>query len=174
MSALTSDKIKGLFAEINTQLAMKDLQGELCVVGGAVMCLVFHSRESTSDVDAAFAPTKIIREIASDIAGDHDLPEDWLNDAVKGYLSDNGSFESFLTFSNLKIFCATAEYMLALKAISMRIGLEFSDEADIRYLLRHLNISSSAKALEVIATYFPKERIPQKTFYVLEELLPDT
>jgi hypothetical protein len=54
----------------------------------------------------------------------------------------------------------------------MRIGAEFHDEDDVRYLLRHLNIRSSERALSVITKYYPIERFPQKTLYALTELLP--
>ena len=54
----------------------------------------------------------------------------------------------------------------------MRIGAEFHDEDDVRYLLRHLDIRSYADALKVIDKYYPLERFPQKTLYALAELLP--
>ena len=54
----------------------------------------------------------------------------------------------------------------------MRIGAEFHDEDDVRYLLRHLDIRTQDKALAVITKYYPLERFPQKTLYALAELLP--
>ncbi len=53
----------------------------------------------------------------------------------------------------------------------MRIGEEFHDEDDIRYLLRHLNIETSKAALQVITRFYPLERFPHRTLYALEELL---
>ena len=44
-------------------------------------------------------------------------------------------------------------------------------ESDVRYLLRHIGVTSYDEALEIIAKYYPVERFPQKTLYVLEELL---
>jgi hypothetical protein len=67
---------------------------------------------------------------------------------------------------------AQATYMLAMKCLAMRIGEEFHDEEDVRYLLRHLDIGSYEKALSVITKYFPIVQIPQKTLYALGELLP--
>ena len=51
-------------------------------------------------------------------------------------------------------------------------GAEFHDEDNIRYLLRHLDVQSYARALELITRYYPLERFPQKTLYALGELLP--
>ena len=58
-----------------------------------------------------------------------------------------------------------------MKCLAFRLGAEFHDEADVRYLLRYLNIERYATALGVIARYYPKERFPQKAFYALEEIL---
>jgi hypothetical protein len=66
---------------------------------------------------------------------------------------------------------AQPAYLLAMKCLSMRIGAEFRDEDDIRYLLRYLNIESYEHALEVITRFYPEERFPQKALYALEELL---
>jgi hypothetical protein len=56
----------------------------------------------------------------------------------------------------------------------MRIGAEFHDEEDIRFLLRLLDLRTYAQAVEIISRYYPLGRFPQKTLYALEELLPDT
>jgi hypothetical protein len=69
------------------------------------------------------------------------------------------------------VFCADANYLLAMKCLAMRIGEEFQDLDDIRYLLRHIGLREYEDALEVITKYYPLERIPQKTLYALEELL---
>jgi hypothetical protein len=67
---------------------------------------------------------------------------------------------------------ALPQYLLAMKCLAMRIGAEFHDEEDVRFLLRLLNIRSYDQALAVITKYYPLERFPQKTLYALEELLP--
>jgi hypothetical protein len=67
---------------------------------------------------------------------------------------------------------ALPEYMLAMKCLAMRIGAEFHDEDDVRYLLRHLDIRNYEKAVTAIKKYFPLERFPPRTLYSLQELLP--
>ena len=54
----------------------------------------------------------------------------------------------------------------------MRIGAESHDEADVRYLLRLLEISDDETAVNVVTKYYPLERIPQKALHALAELLP--
>ena len=168
---LTQEKLGELLEKLNGKLAKQKVKGEIYIVGGAVLCLVFDARPATRDVDAFFKPSKLIRELAVKIASEEELPEDWLNDAVKGYLSDRSDFDLYLEKSNLRVHTASAEYLLAMKCLSMRIGEEFQDLDDVQFLLRYLNISSYEKAVEVITSYYPQKLIPQKTFYALEELL---
>ena len=58
-----------------------------------------------------------------------------------------------------------------MKCLAMRLGEEFHDEGDIRFLLRYLNISKYPVAIELVAKYYPVGQIPQKTLYALEEML---
>ena len=113
-----------------------------------------------------------IRKAAARAAAKAGLPSDWLNDAVKGYLSDRGDFAPFLELDHLRVLVALPQYLLAMKCLAMRIGAEFHDEEDVRFLLRLLDIRAYDRALAVITKYYPLERFPQKTLYALEELLP--
>ena len=159
-----------LFNLLDQELARESVIGEVYVVGGAVMCLVFHARPSTRDVDAYFEPARIVRQAAVRV-GERTGMGEWLNDAVKGYLSERGEFGPFLELDHLKVFCARPEYLLAMKCLAMRIGEEFRDLEDVRYLLRNLGVDSYEEACSIITRYYPMERFPQKTLYALEELL---
>jgi hypothetical protein len=61
-----------------------------------------------------------------------------------------------------------------MKCLALRIGEEFRDIEDVRYLLRHLDIQTYNKALEVISKYYPSDKFPTKTRYVLQELLSNS
>ena len=169
---LTAPQLRRLFSLLNEELAQLGIQGELYLVGGAVMCLAHAARPSTHDVDALFRPALEIRQAAARVAMHARLRADWLNDAVKGYMSEQGEFAPFLELSHLKILVAQPGYLLAMKCLAFRIGAEFHDEDDVRFLIRLLDISSHEQALQVIAAYYPLERYPQKTLYALAELLP--
>ena len=168
---LHRDDIHRLLAVLNERLAEVDVRGEIYLVGGAVMCLVHEARQSTQDLDAFFRPADVIRTAAERIADEEQCPPDWLNDAVKGYLSQRGDYQPFLELSNLSVMTASPEYLLAMKCLGMRLGPEFHDEADIRYLLRYLNVTDYERAMDIVKRYYPTERIPQKTLYALEEIL---
>jgi hypothetical protein len=169
--ALTQADLRRLFELLNKELRRSGTQGELFLVGGAVMCLAYATRPSTQDVDALFRPPTQVREAAARVAIQAKVKADWLNDAVKGFMSPRGDFAAFLELDHLRIMMAQPEYLLAMKCLAMRIGAEFHDEDDIRYLLRLLEVRNYEQAVAIITKYYPLERFPQKTLYALTELL---
>jgi hypothetical protein len=173
MPPLTRADIRRLLDLLNEELRQSETHGELYLVGGAVMCLAYDARPSTLDVEANFRPAAEVRRAAARAAARRGLRADWLNDAVKGYLSPEGDFAPFLELDHLRVMVAEPQYLLAMKCLAMRIGAEFHDEDDIRYLLRHLDVRSYDQAVSILEKYYPLERFPHKTLYALEELLPD-
>jgi hypothetical protein len=145
--------------------------GELHLVGGAVMCLALGARDATRDVDALFAPASQVRAAAARVAAKARVPTTWLNDAVKGYLSPRGEFTSWFERPHLRVYTAQPQYLLAMKCIAMRLGAEFHDLEDVRFLLRWLNITTVDEALAIVTRYFDDAQIPVKTRLALEELL---
>ena len=160
-----------LFELLNAELEPLDARAEVYLVGGAVMCLALGARDATRDVDAWFRPTTVVREAAARVAARAGVPENWLNDAVKGWLSPRGTFDRFFERSHLQVFVAQPAYLLAMKCVAMRLGEEFHDLDDVRYLLRHLNLTTARDALAVVTQYFDDAQIPLKTRLALEELL---
>lgn len=168
---LNQKDMRRLFELLNDELARTGVKGELFLVGGAVMCLAYAARPSTQDVDGVFVPARELREAAARVAVQARVAANWLNDGVKGYLSDRADFAPFLELEHLRVLVAQPEYLLAMKCLAWRIGAEFHDEDDVRYLLRHLGLTSYEQAVEIITRYYPRERFPQKTLYGLAELL---
>ena len=171
MSELSRERILELFDLLNDELAKADTLGELHVVGGAVMCLALQARGSTQDVDALFEPASVVREAAARVAVRAGVPERWLNDAVKGYLGPRNAFQKFSELSHLRVFMAEPHYLLAMKCASMRLGAEFHDLDDVRYLLRHLDVQTVDDALRIVEQFVPTGQIPPKARYALEEIL---
>jgi len=102
VSTLSKQDIERLFQLLNKELRSASISGEVYLVGGAVMCLVFGAREST------------------------------------------------------------------------RIGEEFQDLDDIRYLLATLACGSTRTLLKPLRIIIHSERFPPKALYALEELLHDS
>ena len=169
---LTAKDLRRLFLLLNEELGRAGIDGELFLVGGAVMCLAYAARPSTQDVDAFFRPAREVREAAARVATQAGVPADWLNDGVKGFMSEQGDFAPFLELEHLRVMVAEPQYLLAMKCLAFRIGAEFHDEDDVRYLLRHLDLRTYDNAVGVITRYYPLEKFPQKSLYALAELLP--
>jgi hypothetical protein len=89
---------------------------------------------------------------------------------VKALLSPRGDFGPYRELSHVRVFVARPEYFLAVKCVAMRLGEEFQDLDDVRFLLRYLDIATAEEALQVVARYFDKAQIPPKTRLALELL----
>jgi len=170
-SALGRRDIERLLGELNRELAADGVKATLSLSGGAVMALVFDARASTTDVDGIFQPSVKVLEAALRVAAREGLSEHWLNDDVKAYLRDHGRFEPFRELSHLKVMHASAEYMLAMKCLAMRLGEGYQDLDDVRYLLRNLGVRRLEHAKEILARYYPLDDYPPTAMAALEELL---
>ncbi len=166
---LDSKTILRLFSALNDELRGMGVRGEIGICGGAVMCLVFNARESTKDVDAIFQPTREIRDASKAVADRLGMPEDWLNDAAKGYFLSQLPVRDVVELSNLRVWAPQADYMLAMKCVSARF--DSHDLDDTEFLLKHLGIRSVDEACRIIEQYYPRKVISAKTQFLLEELL---
>lgn len=163
------DEILKAFHALNDELAREGTKGEVGIVGGAAMVLAFNARESTRDVDAVFEPASKLRAAAARIASAQGLPADWLNDAAKGYMpADTQPRTILLDLPNLAVWVPPPGYLLAMKAIAAR--LDSHDAEDLRTLIRHMGLSRAQEVLEVIEDYYPRNQVPAKTQFFLEEL----
>ena len=168
---LTRADMQRLFELLERELASSDTVGEVYLVGGAVMCLAFGARDATRDLDALFEPTARVREAAARVATKARVPATWLKDAVKGYLSPRGEFDPWFEGPHLRVYTAQPAYLLAMKCMAMRLGAEFHDLDDVRFLLRWLNITTVQEAMDIVTRYFEAARVPVKSQLALEELL---
>lgn len=161
--------IKKLFKALNTELAAKKVIGEVGICGGAVMCLVYQAREATKDIDAVFEPTQAIRKASAAVAAKFGIAKDWLNDAAKGYFHVDPPREEVLEFSNLRVWAPRADYMLAMKCVSARF--DSFDRDDVQFLMTYLKLKTPEQVFAIIAKYYPHEKVPPKTQFLIEELM---
>src|SRR5450631_438045 len=115
METLDAARIGEAFTRLNQELSRRDLKVELYLVGGAVMCLALDARPATKDVDGWFTEPQVVRAAARAVAAAMGLPEDWLNDAAKGYVPAGAGFERWRALPNLDILVADDRTLLAMK-----------------------------------------------------------
>lgn len=164
---MTPDEIKQYLGELNEELRLMEVKGELCLYGGAVMALVYDARPNTDDVDAIFKPVRHIRRAAGRIAERHNLPKDWLNYGVKMFLVPHEQRVLF-DMSNLKVYIPPGEYLLAMKALSARANLR--DRSDIKTLIVKLGVKSDEQVIEIVKHYYPNKEVKPATQMLLKEI----
>ena len=169
---LTAEEIIKYLLILNEKLKQNNKHGELSMVGGAVMCLVFESRLSTFDIDAIFSPHGEIEKLIFDIADEYKLPKHWINEGVAMYLSKKGEFSEYRNLSNLKIYVATPEYMLAMKALSARIG-NINELKDIKFLINYLDLKSSDDVFKVIGKFYSLDEFKVRFYLILKEIFSE-
>ena len=144
------------------------------------MILLYQNREGTKDIDAITEPKSLINEISIQMAADHDLPDGWLNDAAKGFMPDpelcKYGTEGVPQFPNLTVFVPSPEMLFAMKASATRIeydpdGKMSRDLEDLRTLAKELGVQNQEDAERIISTFYPLERIPQRFWYALDDIL---
>lgn len=167
---MTAEEIEQYLREVNDELALQNVKGEICLYGGAVMCLVFKARPATKDIDAVFEPVKYIRAAIRKIAERHNLPIDWLNFAVKMFVVEHEK-EIFLDLPHLKVFIPAPEYLLAMKILAARA--ESFDVDDIKFLVERLKLQAVEDVLRLVENYYPHKNIKPETRFLLEEILEE-
>ncbi len=173
-STLSREQILHALAALSDSLGRQGVTGELYLFGGTVMMLAFTARLATRDVDALFRPAALIRDLAGRIAEANNLPADWLNDGVKGFLSARHEITAgnLPQVPHLHLTMPVPEYLLAMKCMAARLGAaagEPSDVTDIVFLIRHLELRSAPDVLEIVGRYYPASRVPV-TQYLIEGL----
>lgn len=167
---MNQDEIENLLRQLSDRLAARGLVGEIALYGGAAMVLAHRARLSTKDVDAVFVPKQEIYQEVAEVAFHNDLDKDWLNDAVKGFLSEKNDILPLRDYPGLKVFVAAPEYLLAMKCLSMRLGRDDTDLGDVRFLMNRLGLRDAEQVLNVVSRYYPGERIQPKTRFAIEEI----
>jgi hypothetical protein len=160
-------EIVELLTELGRRLAGRGVEGEMYVVGGAAIALAFDERRATRDIDAVFEPKATVYEVAAEMAAEQELPDGWLNDAVKGFLAgaDEDAVQ-VLDVPGLRVASASPRILLAMKVLSHRIG---EDDDDVRLLATQLGLEHANDVLAVAEAVFG-DRLDAAARFFVEEL----
>src|SRR5262249_50661111 len=101
----------------------------------------------TADVDGIFAPAPETRRWAQTVADELGLPNDWLNDGVKGYLTGERAGPVLHRSAGIVVRTVAAAHRLALKLIARRDDVDFGDALRILQALQE-DPGPIAQALE--------------------------
>jgi uncharacterized nucleotidyltransferase DUF6036 len=164
----TRARILGALEALGDELTGEGVRGQIFIVGGAAMALAYSTRRVTKDIDAVFEPKSAIYTAAAKVAEDLGLPEDWLDEAVKGFMPGADEHPRRVPeIRGLEVTTASPRYLLAMKLMAMRFG---EDEEDIEILLRECGVRSAQEALDLLTHVYPQREPPPKTRFFLEQL----
>lgn len=167
--SFTRARILTALQALGEELTARGIRGQIFIVGGAAMALAYSTRRVTEDIDAVFEPKSSIYAAAAHVAQELGLPEDWLNDAVKGFMPGRDTDARPLPgIAGIEITTASPRYLLAMKLMAMRFG---EDDEDIEILLRECGLHTVEQALELLAQIYPDREPVPKTRFFLEQLL---
>lgn len=168
--------LTALLREVGDVLAGEGVRAEMYVVGGAALALAYDSRRLTRDVDAVFVPKMQVYRAAAAVATRHrdlGLPDDWLNDAVKGLLPPGYDQNQRVAFESpgLTVSVASPEHLLALKIAAARVA---RDADDILLLCDVIGVRSIEQALDIADTVMSGTgRLTARSAFFVTELLQE-
>ena len=153
---LTAAQIRALLHELGRRLQAAGAHGDVKLVGGAALILQGIGNRPTADIDASYADPHTIHAVVADMAADYDLAPDWLNTNASAFVPENATWVDIEQLDGLTIQAADTETLLAMKIAAERD----KDTLDIARLLRRLNITNAADAVDLAYDKYGEHSIP--------------
>lgn len=170
---LSGERIVALLREVGADLDGQGIRADLFVVGGAAMALAYNTRRLTADVDGVFEPKIKVYEAARRVAARHDdVPEDWLNDGVKGFLPGPDP-DATVRFEapGIRVQVPSAPYLLALKVQAARVD---RDADDIQVLARESGARTADEVIAIAQRIIGQDRLAPRAQFMVEQMFPPT
>jgi hypothetical protein len=166
---LTRAEMLRALERLSEVLSEKGLKADMTVVGGAALVLAFDARPATRDIDAVFRPKNEVFKAAAQVARELALPDGWLNNDVKRFFGRHDRRASqALDLPGLRVMVAAPEYLLAMKILADRHD---RDRDDVRFLIRHLRLTTIEEIERVFAEVYPYDSLSEPTRLHLEDML---
>lgn len=163
-------ELEAVLNDLSADLQAQGLRGELFLVGGAALALAYNVRRFTQDVDAVFEPKAEIYAASKRVAERHGLPENWLNDAVKGLLpGTDPQARDLISLPGLRVSVPSPHYLLALKVYAARVD---RDVDDIQFLAQTCGAATAEDVLDITESVMGSRALLPKSQYLVEELFP--
>ena len=94
------------------------------------------------------------------------MPDDWLNDAVKGFLpGEDPRARPVFESDSLRVEVASPLYLLAMKLLAARE----QDIDDIVFLYRLCGFTTASQGLDLVESLYPGQAISPRVQFLLEE-----
>jgi hypothetical protein len=155
-STMSSAQVRSLLQELARRLDLAGISAGVRVVGGAALAVLDVDRRATSDIDAVVVPMGVASGAIQEMAVEHDLPADWLNDAALAYIPLVGSEDWIEIYRSgqVSISIGSTPMLLAMKLFANR-GIRDSD--DIEFLLAACEVTCVQDAQEIYERYHAQD-----------------
>ncbi len=138
MAILGKQAVIDALTRLGELAAARGHKVDLLLVGGGIMVLLFETREATRDLDVVVLPPSDpaeVRALAATVASERGWPENWLNDAVKGFMTGISEGPVIFAAPGITVRRPEIAQLLAMKLGAWRDDV---DIADARRLLEEL------------------------------------
>lgn len=164
--------IERAFRALSRKLGARGVRAHIYVVVGAALVMAHRRSRSTRDVDAlTLDHREEVLESAADVAREHGLSLNWLNDGVRRAplpaATPDARAPLIYDSPHLVVTGASAEHMLAMKVRAARLG----DERDIEFLIRELGISTLLHVEAIHRAVYPHDPIPEQNMERVQDCL---
>lgn len=169
---LDREAVLALLTELGRRLSERGHALEVYVVGGTAMVLAYDRDRLTRDIDAVWASPSPLPDIVAEMARDHGLPPDWMNDRVRPMLPrilDAAQAEA-LAIPGLTVTVASARHMIAMKA---RAARDARDLDDLELLCRRVGVTSVDEVLRIADEVWGPGMLRDEVVFVLREGLSE-
>lgn len=134
------------------------------------MAIAYDSRRPTMDVDAVFAPSAVVRDVAEEVGCELGLEPGWINDGVEAFLPGEdpdriGVYEG----NHLSVAVASPRSPLAMKLPASRAD---RDRDDIQRQYSLCGFSTADEGLDLLASCYPERLVLPRVRFMLEEMYP--
>jgi len=130
MATITKQEALYALARVGELAVAAGQTVQLLLVGGGAMMLRFNARLATKDLDVVvLAPTGsvAVRSWAAQVAAELSWPEDWLNDAAKGFVVGSSALGQVFASPGITVSIPATEQLMAMKLCAWRDDVDISD-----------------------------------------------
>jgi len=145
-----------LLDELAKRLDEHGVAADIHILGGSAMALLFPDdpeTRATRDVDAAFAPPSVVREIIEQMGEDFGLSKNWMNTNATPFMPSRAIAHK--PESPVVISIASVEELIAMKLAASRE----QDLHDLAVLAKHAKITDPQQLVDIAFEQYGEDSV---------------
>ncbi|GAA1210833.1 hypothetical protein [Rhodoglobus aureus] len=155
---LNASEITELLGELLDRAAAEGLEVDAYVIGGAAMAIHLGRDQLTPDVDGLFSPFEHVKRIGRQMAVEHGLDPDWVNENARPFITFDTTDPRHFVEVELrghKLRLASQRALLAMKMARYAR----KDYSDITALIRSLGLTSPEQIVDLTYNVLGEESL---------------